>query len=90
MTKPPPTPIIAASKPTTTPITSGGMALALLLMIGGVIGAQFGVRAGQKLNGEQLRALLALMVLAVSIRLAVGLIQTPTEFFSISPALGGH
>lgn len=62
--------------------------LALLLMVGGVIGAQFGARAGQKLKGEQLRALLALIVLAVSIRLAYQLIATPGELFSIG--FGGH
>ena len=60
--------------------------LALLLLAGGVIGAQFGARAGQKLRGEQLRALLALMVLAVCTRLALGLLLTPHELFSISPA----
>ena len=40
--------------------------LAVLLVIGGVVGAQFGVRAGAKLRGEQLRLLLALLVLAVA------------------------
>lgn len=66
--------------------------LALLLLAGGVIGAQFGARAGQKLNGEQLRALLALMVLAVCVRLALGLLLTPDELFSLGPAgaSGGH
>ena len=66
--------------------------LAILLMIGGVIGAQFGVRAGQYLKGEQLRALLALMVLAVAVKLALGLVIEPSELFSIGPALGtgGH
>ena len=39
--------------------------LALSLIVGGVIGAQFGARAGARLRGEQLRILLALMVLAV-------------------------
>ena len=64
--------------------------LALILMIGGVIGAQFGARAGQKLRGEQLRALLALMVLGVCLRLAYDLVVEPSELFSIGPALGGH
>ena len=58
--------------------------LVVLLLVGGVIGAQFGVRAGQKLKGEQLRALLALMVVAVCVRLAVGLLTTPGELYSIS------
>ena len=42
--------------------------LALVLMVGGVAGAQYGARAGQKLRGEQLRALLALLVLAVALQ----------------------
>ncbi len=58
--------------------------LALLLMIGGVAGAQYGAKAGQKLRGEQLRALLALLVLAVAIRLAVDLFVTPPDLYSLS------
>ena len=53
-------------------------------MIGGVIGAQFGAQAGHKLRGEQLRALLALLVLAVAVRLALGLIVPPDDVFSIT------
>jgi len=64
--------------------------LALVLMIGGVIGAQFGARAGQNLKGEQLRALLAFMVLGVCLRMFFGLVIQPDELFSIGPALGGH
>jgi hypothetical protein len=64
--------------------------LALLLMLGGVIGAQFGAMAGVKLNGEQLRALLALLVIAVAIRLAVTLIWRPSELFSLGTLVGGH
>ena len=44
--------------------------LALILMVGGVIGAQFGARAGQKMRGERLRLLLGLLVLAVGLRFA--------------------
>ncbi len=63
--------------------------LALLLMIGGVAGAQYGAKAGQKLRGEQLRALLALLVLAVAIRLAVDLFITPANLYSLAnPGLG--
>lgn len=61
--------------------------LAFFLMIAGVIGAQYGVRVGQKLRGEQLRALLALLVLAVGVRLAVALVTTPRDLYSI--ATGG-
>ncbi|MGE7370645.1 sulfite exporter TauE/SafE family protein [Neorhizobium sp. NPDC001467] len=58
--------------------------LATILMIAGVIGAQYGVRVGQKLRGEQLRALLALLVLAVALRLAVTLVVTPADLYSVS------
>lgn len=64
--------------------------LAMLLMIGGVVGAQFGAVAGEKLKGEQLRALLAGLVLLVCLRIAYGLIVTPTDLFSISGMMGGH
>lgn len=60
--------------------------LAFLLMAGGVVGAQLGVRAGVKLKGEQLRALLALLVLGVCTRLAFNLVSTPIEPFSIMSA----
>ncbi len=63
--------------------------LAFLLMVGGVAGAQYGVRAGQKLRGEQLRALLALLVLGVALRLAVDLVVTPPNLYSLSvPGMG--
>jgi uncharacterized membrane protein YfcA len=61
--------------------------LALLLLIGGVVGAQFGARAAQGLPPERLRLFLALLVLAVAIRLAVGLTWTPRELFSIQVAV---
>jgi len=62
--------------------------LAFLLMVGGVVGAQFGARAGQRLRGEQLRALLAIIVLIVCARLALELVVTPAELFTIG--FGGH
>jgi hypothetical protein len=58
--------------------------LAVILMIGGVIGAQFGARVGQNLRGDHLRALLALLVLAVGVRFFVGLIVTPEEPYSLA------
>jgi uncharacterized protein len=58
--------------------------LALILMLGGVAGAQYGAKAGQRLRGEQLRALLALLVLAVALRLAFDLFVTPADLFSLS------
>jgi uncharacterized membrane protein YfcA len=59
--------------------------LALILMVGGVIGAQFGARAGQKMRGERLRLLLGLLVLAVGIRFAFNLVLTPEDIYSIRP-----
>jgi len=61
------------------------LVLALLLIIGGVIGAQIGSKIGLKLRAEQLRILLALMVLAVCLRIALGLLLTPDELYSIAP-----
>lgn len=60
--------------------------LAFLLMVGGVAGAQYGAKAGQRLRGEQLRALLALLVLAVAIRLAIDLFVTPPNLYSLTGA----
>ncbi|KPF96607.1 permease [Rhodopseudomonas sp. AAP120] len=57
--------------------------LALILMIGGVTGAQFGARAGQRIRGEQLRLLLGLIVLAVGIRFAIELGIRPDELFTL-------
>src|SRR5258705_4564219 len=57
--------------------------LALILMIGGVTGAQFGARAGQKIRGEQLRLLLGLLILAVGIRFAVELVLRPEDLFTV-------
>lgn len=58
--------------------------LALLLLSGAVIGAQFGTRFGTKLRGEQLRGLLALMVLGVCGKLAWGLVATPEDLFTLT------
>jgi len=58
--------------------------LALVLLVGGVIGAQLGTRFGQRLRGEQLRALLALVVLAVAGKLLFDLTVTPEDLFSLA------
>ena len=55
--------------------------LAALLLIGGTIGAQIGARMTLKLRGEDLRALLALLVLTVSAVIAYGLLTPPEELF---------
>jgi uncharacterized membrane protein YfcA len=57
--------------------------LALILMVGGVTGAQFGARLGQRMRGESLRLLLGILVLAVGIKFAVDLVATPSEPYSI-------
>jgi uncharacterized membrane protein YfcA len=59
--------------------------LALLLMVGGVVGAQFGAAAGEKLKGEQLRFLLAALVLLVCIRLGYELVTRPPDLYSLAP-----
>ncbi len=58
--------------------------LAFCLMVGSVVGAQFGASAGQYLRGDQLRALLALIVLGVAIRFAMSLFLTPDDPFSMA------
>ena len=57
--------------------------LGLTLMAGGVMGAQFGSRAGQAIRAEQLRLLLGLLILGVAARVASDLIHTPAELFSV-------
>jgi uncharacterized membrane protein YfcA len=57
--------------------------LALVLLVGGVIGAQLGTRFGQRLRGEQLRALLALLVLAVAAKLLFDLTVPPDDIYSL-------
>ena len=64
--------------------------LAILLLFGAVVGAQMGARVGFKLKGEQLRALLALIVLAVCVKMAFGLILEPSELFSVSSDIAGE
>lgn len=63
--------------------------IALLLVLGSVIGAQFGTMVGARLRGEQLRALLGLIVLAVAIRVGWDLVATPVELYSLG-LIGGH
>jgi uncharacterized membrane protein YfcA len=58
--------------------------LALFLIVGGVLGAQFGVRASSRLRGEQLRFLLAVVVLAVGLMLLYGLVVKPADLFGIA------
>ena len=64
------------------------VALAVLLLVGGVIGAQIGTRIGLKMKAEQLRVLLAMMVLAVCIKLGLDLLIQPSELYELGA--GGH
>lgn len=65
--------------------------LALILLTGSVVGAQIGARIGAKIRGDELRTLLALMVLGVCGRLAYTLIAEPADPFTVGLALmGGH
>jgi uncharacterized protein len=57
--------------------------LAMVLLVGGVVGAQLGTRWGAKLRGEELRALLALIVLAVAAKLVFDLTVRPDNLFSL-------
>jgi uncharacterized membrane protein YfcA len=63
--------------------------LALSLIVGGVVGAQIGTSVGARLKGEQIRILLALIVLLVCSRLGYQLIATPIDLYSLGPG-GGH
>ena len=58
--------------------------LALILIVGGVLGAQLGARVTVKLKAEEIRILLAIIVLLVCLKLALDLIMMPSELFSIT------
>jgi uncharacterized membrane protein YfcA len=70
-------------------IASVDIVLAAVLMFGGVVGAQFGASAGSQLKGEQLRLLLAAIVLLVCLRLGWDLVVTPKELYSLAQTGGG-
>ena len=65
------------------------MPLAVLLLVGGVVGAQFGAKIGTFLKAEQLRILLAILVLAVCAKLGFDLLHRPAELYTLG-AGGGH
>ena len=64
------------------------MVLAVLLLVGGVIGAQIGAQVGARLKAEQLRILLALLVLMVCGKLGLDLLMEPAELYSIASGAG--
>ena len=59
------------------------LVLAMLLTVGGVVGAQFGSRAAARLPAEQLRILLALLVLAVCTKMGLDLVIPPADLYSL-------
>jgi len=59
--------------------------LALLLMVGGVVGVQYGGRVGARLRSDQLRFLIALLIVGMALRLAIELIAPPADLYSIAP-----
>jgi uncharacterized protein len=64
--------------------------LAFALMVGGTVGAQFGASAGKYLRGDQLRAMLAVLVLAVAIRFGLTLVLAPADIYSMAvTSVGG-
>lgn len=63
--------------------------LAFLLMVGGVIGAQFGAQIGQRMRSEHLRAMLGLLILAVGVRFAVELVLPPADLYSLATVVEG-
>ena len=63
------------------------MALAVLLIVGGVLGAQIGTRIGLRLKAEQLRILLSLIVILVCLKIAGELIIEPNEIFSLDTGI---
>ncbi len=64
--------------------------LALLLIAGGVVGAQFGARTGHRMKPEHLRLMLAGVVMVVCLGLAWGLVTTPHEMFFVSTLVDGE
>jgi uncharacterized protein len=66
-------------------VGSVDIVLTLLLLAGGVAGAQFGAAMGTKLRGEETRALLGLLVLSVALGLLWDLVRAPENLFAIGP-----
>jgi uncharacterized membrane protein YfcA len=64
--------------------------LAMVLLIGSTIGAQFGARVGKLLRGEQIRILLAIIVLLFAVKFIFDLLLTPDNVVSLAGGGGGH
>ncbi len=57
--------------------------LAVMLLLGGVIGAQVGTRLAPRMKAEQMRVALALLVLVVCFEIGLGLVRDPGEVFIV-------
>ena len=66
------------------------LVLVILLFFGSTIGAQIGARVSRRLRGEQLRILLAVIVLGVMIKMLLDLLVTPENLVSLARGGGGH
>ncbi|MFH1146196.1 MAG: sulfite exporter TauE/SafE family protein [Pseudomonadota bacterium] len=64
--------------------------LSLILLAGSTIGAQFGAKLTKRLRGEQLRILLAVIVLGLMFKLLIDLLSTPNDLVGLLTASGGH
>ena len=58
--------------------------LAALLIMGGMVGVQFGLRYGARLRSEQMRLFLAILVLGICARLAFDLVLPPDDPFGVT------
>jgi uncharacterized membrane protein YfcA len=63
------------------------LVLALLLMLGGVIGAQFGARVGAGLKSEHIRALLGAILVAASLKFLWDVVIPPNEHYVLGGGL---
>lgn len=73
----------AATMIQATTTKSVDIVLVLLLLVGSVVGAQFGARFSQKVKPEMLRMFLAIVVIAVALRMALGLGWRPEEIYEV-------
>jgi len=61
--------------------------LSTILLLGGVVGAQYGARLSGRFRAEELRALLAIIVLLVGIYMGLELFVRPSDLFSFAPGI---
>jgi hypothetical protein len=64
-------------------LRSKRIVLGFILVVGGVIGAQFGVGVGFRMRAEELRVALAALLVVIALRLAAELVLTPTHIYSV-------